>query len=151
MNANITIREMRMEDIDSVLNVEQNSFPTPWSREVFINELTQNRYANYFLILKNNKVIGYCGMWIIVDEAHVTNIAILPAYRGTGLGETLMLKVIEVARAIGAMSMTLEVRISNVVAQNMYRKFGFKIGGIRKRYYSDNKEDAYVMWVKFNE
>lgn len=141
---------MEIDDIDCVLNVEHNSFPNPWPKETFYNELTKNHFANYLLLLHKQEVVGYCGMWVIVDEAHITNIAVLPNYRGHKLGEALLLKAIDTAKALGARSMTLEVRVSNIVAQNMYEKFGFKIGGVRKHYYSDNGEDAYVMWVNFN-
>ena len=84
----------------------------------------------------------------MIDEAHVTNIAILPEYRGKKLGEALMRKCFEVAKDMGAKSMTLEVRVTNYIAQSLYRKFGFQNGGIRKNYYTDNHEDALVMWVK---
>ena len=94
-------------------------------------------------------VIGYCGVWIVIDEAHITNIALLPEYRGRKLGEALLRKIIEVAIERGAKTMTLEVRMSNMIAQSLYRKLGFQGGAIRKRYYTDNQEDALVMWVNF--
>lgn len=150
MKKDISFRPMTVDDIDSVLHVEHHSFPNPWTRETFYNELTRNRFANYLLLLHSDTVIGYCGMWIIVDEAHITNIAVLPNYRGQNLGEALLIEAMETAKALGVRSMTLEVRVSNRVAQNLYEKLGFKIGGIRKHYYTDNGEDAYVMWVKFN-
>ena len=82
-----------------------------------------------------DKLVGYCGVWIVIDEAHITNIAILPGYRGKRLGEALMRKVIEIVKERGAKTMTLEVRVSNMIAQSLYRKFGFQAGGIRKGYY----------------
>ena len=99
------------------------------------------------VIEEENQVIGYCGVWVIVDEAHVTNIAILPQHRGRKLGEALLKRVIEVTKEMGAIKMTLEVRASNHVAQSLYRKLGFLDGAIRKGYYPDNQEDALVMWV----
>jgi [ribosomal protein S18]-alanine N-acetyltransferase len=141
-------RYMREEDIDQVLEVELASFATPWSRDAFYNELTNNQFATYIVLEENDKIIGYCGVWIVVDEAHVTNIAILPDYRGKKLGQILMSKLIEVAIEKGAKSMTLEVRVTNDPALALYRKFGFQNGGIRKNYYSDNQEDALVMWVR---
>jgi [ribosomal protein S18]-alanine N-acetyltransferase len=96
---------------------------------------------------EGENIIGYCGTWIVIDEAHVTNIALLPDYRGKGLGELLLRNVMDVLRKLGATSMTLEVRVSNHIAQSLYQKLGFKPGGIRKNYYSDNNEDALVMWV----
>ncbi|NMO75925.1 ribosomal protein S18-alanine N-acetyltransferase [Bacillus sp. UniB3] len=139
---------MTVADIDNVFLIETISFPTPWSKEAFYNELTQNRFAKYIVIQYEEELVGYCGVWIVVDEAHITNIAILPEYRGRKLGETLLTKVMEEARKMGATSMTLEVRVTNVVAQNLYRKLGFQNGAIRKKYYTDNQEDALVMWVK---
>lgn len=141
---------MTVQDIDAVCIIDQQSFPNPWSKEIFYQELLHNDYALYLLMIHNEHVIGYSGMWIIADEAHITNIAVLPKYRGKKLGEALLKKTIEVAKKHEATSMTLEVRVSNVIAQNLYKKFGFQIGGLRKRYYTDNHEDAYVMWVKLN-
>ena len=141
-------RYMTIEDIDNVYKIETVSFSTPWSKEAFYNELTQNRFAKYIVIQHEEELVGYCGAWIVVDEAHITNIAILPEYRGMKLGETLLKKVMTEAKRLGAKSMTLEVRMSNMIAQNLYRKLGFQNGAIRKNYYTDNHEDALVMWVK---
>jgi [ribosomal protein S18]-alanine N-acetyltransferase len=138
---------MREEDIDQIVNIEKLSFATPWSKESFYNELNKNQFATYVVIEDSEKIIGYCGVWLIVDEAHITNIAILPEYRGRKLGDALLAKVITTVKEMGAKSVTLEVRVTNTVAQNLYRKFGFENGGIRKNYYSDNQEDALVMWV----
>jgi ribosomal-protein-alanine N-acetyltransferase len=138
---------MNEEDIDDVLEIEHKSFATPWSREAFFNELTQNQFALYVVLEEENKVIGYCGAWIVVDEAHITNVALLPEYRGRKLGEALMRKLMEIASEMGAITMTLEVRVSNFTAQALYRKLGFQNGAIRKNYYTDNQEDALVMWV----
>jgi [ribosomal protein S18]-alanine N-acetyltransferase len=140
-------RKMREEDIDQILEVEHASFTTPWSREAFYNELHNNRFAVYLVLEENNKILGYCGAWIVIDEAHVTNVAILPEFRGRKLGEAIMRRMMSVAREMGAKSMTLEVRVTNHVAQSLYRKLGFQDGGIRKNYYSDNQEDGLVMWV----
>lgn len=147
MNNTIAFREMTVDDLDDVMEVELNSFATPWSRDAFFNELTKNQFAHYLVVEVDQKVVGYCGVWIIVDEAHITNIALLPDFRGMRLGEALMARIIELAKRIGAMRMTLEVRVSNVRAQSLYRKFGFEKGAVRKQYYSDNLEDALVMWV----
>ncbi|ULT57297.1 ribosomal protein S18-alanine N-acetyltransferase [Neobacillus drentensis] len=140
-------RFMREEDIDQVLEVEHASFTTPWSREAFFNEIHNNKFAVYIVLEENEKIVGYCGTWVVIDEAHVTNIAIRPEYRGKKLGEALLSKLISTTREMGVRSMTLEVRVTNHVAQSLYRKFGFQNGGIRKNYYSDNQEDALIMWV----
>jgi [ribosomal protein S18]-alanine N-acetyltransferase len=146
-----SFRFMTEEDIDQVLVIEHKSFTLPWSRDAFTNELTKNQFAVYLVLEEDGVVIGYCGAWIVVDEAHVTNIAVLPEYRGKKLGEALMKKMMEAARELGAVTMTLEARVTNIAAQSLYRKLGFQNGGIRKNYYTDNQEDAIVMWVKLDE
>ncbi|WP_306010571.1 ribosomal protein S18-alanine N-acetyltransferase [Bacillus sp. MMSF_3328] len=146
-----SLRFMAEEDIDQVLVIEHKSFTLPWSRDAFINELTKNQFAVYLVLEDDDAVIGYCGAWIVVDEAHVTNIAVLPEYRGKKLGEALMKKMMEAAKELGAVTMTLEARVTNIAAQSLYRKLGFQNGGIRKNYYTDNQEDAIVMWVKLDE
>nr|WP_111646487.1 ribosomal protein S18-alanine N-acetyltransferase [Anoxybacillus vitaminiphilus] len=143
----ITFRQMTLDDLDDVLKIEHASFTLPWSRESFYNELVHNKYSNYIVMEWNGQVIGYCGMWLVIDEAHITNVAVLPEFRGKKLGEALMRKAMETAKERGAKTMTLEVRVSNHVAQSLYRKLGFLNGGIRKQYYTDNQEDALVMWV----
>lgn len=148
MEESIVFRLMREEDIDQVVEIEQASFTTPWSREAFYNEMNHNKFAVYLVIEQQDKLIGYCGVWIVVDEAHVTNVAVLPEYRGKKLGEALMRNLMSIARDKGARTMTLEVRVSNFVAQSLYRKLGFQDGALRKKYYTDNQEDALVMWVK---
>jgi [ribosomal protein S18]-alanine N-acetyltransferase len=140
-------RYLKEEDIDQILKIEELSFATPWTRQSFENELNLNQFAVYLVLEKEGQVIGYCGMWLIVDEAHITNIAVLPEFRGQKLGEGILRMIMEVAKKRGAKTMTLEVRVSNTVAQSLYRKLGFMNGGIRKNYYTDNYEDALVMWV----
>ncbi|MBE2906048.1 ribosomal protein S18-alanine N-acetyltransferase [Anoxybacillus flavithermus] len=139
---------MTLQDLDRIIEIEQRSFTLPWSRSSFHQELTNNPYARYIVMEHDGQIIGYCGMWLVMDEAHITNIAVLPEFRGKKLGEALMKQAMALAREEGAKTMTLEVRVSNIVAQSLYRKLGFLNGGIRKRYYSDNQEDALVMWVK---
>lgn len=143
----INFRPMTLDDLDGVLVIEKASFTLPWSREAFYNELVHNRYAKYVVMEHDGRLVGYCGMWVVVDEAHITNVAVLPEYRGKKLGEALMRKMMDMAKQLGAVTMTLEVRVSNEVAQSLYRKLGFLNGGVRKRYYPDNQEDALVMWV----
>jgi [ribosomal protein S18]-alanine N-acetyltransferase len=143
-----TFRLANASDIDDILGIEQASFAVPWSREAFYREIVENQFAYYLVIEDSFQPIGYCGIWLVMDEAHVTNIAILPSYRGRKLGELLMKEAIKLAKRHGAATMTLEARVSNHVAQNLYKKLGFQAGGIRKNYYSDNGEDALVMWVE---
>lgn len=92
-------------------------------------------------------IVGFAGLWLMVDESHITTIAVHPDYRGQGVGETLLSALIGISYDIGARMVTLEVRVSNAIAQNLYRKYGFKEAGVRRRYYSDNHEDAYIMWT----
>lgn len=143
----ITVRRMNVLDIDGVLAVEQEAFSTPWSREGFVNEMS-NELAYYLVLVEAGNIIGYAGMWLIVDEAHVTNVAVLAAYRGKKLGEKLMTALLEHAKRRGASRMTLEVRESNEVALGLYSKFGFAAQGRRRNYYTDTKEDALVMWCE---
>ncbi|WP_374721774.1 ribosomal protein S18-alanine N-acetyltransferase [Peribacillus tepidiphilus] len=147
MSQTMTFRLMTEDDIDEVLVLERRSFTLPWSREAFYNELNHNQYALYIVLEDEGKIVGYCGAWLVIDEAHITNIAILPEYRGRRLGEGLLRKMMDIAIERGAKVMTLEVRVSNIIAQSLYEKLGFQKGGIRKRYYTDNGEDALVMWV----
>ena len=138
---------MTVDDLDAVMEIEDQSFSIPWSRDAFLNEIEHNHLSTYLVAEDGNMLAGYCGVWLVVDEAHITNVAVLPDYRGRGLGEALMRKIMSIAIEFGARVMTLEVRVSNTPAQHLYRKLGFQDGGIRKRYYSDNQEDALVMWV----
>jgi len=143
----ITIKPMRLEDINGVLEIEQMSFPTPWPRDAYYHELRENRLACYLVAQETHRVVGYAGMWVILDEAHVTTIAVDPVHRRRRIGERLLVALIDEAMKRGARWVTLEVRKSNYGAQTLYRKYGFKDIGIRKGYYSDNREDAIVMWT----
>lgn len=138
---------MSVYDIDGVYKVELKSFATPWTKDAFYYELTNNPYAHYLVMKENERVIGYCGIWIVMGEAQITNIAIDPDCRGRKLGDLLLAKAMEYCKMVGATTVSLEVRVSNIVAQSLYRKHGFQNGGIRKNYYVDNHEDALVMWV----
>lgn len=142
---------MGSQHLDGVLAIERSSFPTPWSRASFLNELYTNNYAFYYVCLWENKVVGYAGMWIILDEAHITNIAVHPDFRRCGIGELLLDTLIKEAVKLGAERMTLEVRISNIPAQRLYEKKGFVRSGIRKGYYTDNREDAIIMWKTLHQ
>lgn len=134
-------------DVDGVLAIEEQSFTTPWSREAFESEMTENDLAHYLVVSYGKRLVAYAGAWLILDEAHVTNVAVLPKYRGKGIGKLLLTALITYLKAKGADRMTLEVRKSNEVAKKLYKKFGFKAKGLRKQYYSDTHEDAIIMWV----
>ncbi|APC47118.1 ribosomal protein S18-alanine N-acetyltransferase [Virgibacillus halodenitrificans] len=145
--AEIVIRKMHIIDVDAVMEVENATFSTPWTTDIFYQELVDNDYAHYFVMEADKKIIGYVGLWLVIDDAQITNIAIMPGYRGNKLGEKLFGFTIQQILLLGGTRLSLEVRKSNTIAQRMYRKFGLVPGGIRKNYYTDNQEDAIVMWV----
>lgn len=142
----VALASMRLEDIPRVLEIERQSFRTPWPRDAYTHELTENRLAAYLVARADDDIVGFAGMWVILDEAHITTIAVDPAYRGQHVGERLLVGLIDSALSRGARWMTLEVRKSNDTAQALYKKYGFREIGVRKGYYSDNREDAIVMW-----
>ncbi len=145
----INIIYMNLEHIDEVSELEQMCFYTPWTKKDFIKEISENKLAIYIVAIDNKKVVGYAGMWHIVDEGHITNIAVMPQYQHCGVGSELIKKLIDIAVAKKMVGLTLEVRIGNLSAQKLYTKFGFRPEGIRKRYYSDTGEDAIIMWKYF--
>lgn len=142
---NIELSSMTIEDVDGVCEVENLSFKTPWSKESFITELG-NDMARYIVAKLDDRVIGYGGMWFVIDEAHVTNIAVHPDFRGRKIGDKLVASMIDNAKKENIEKMTLEVRPSNTEARNLYKKYDFKDCGIRKGYYSDSGEDGIIMW-----
>ncbi|WP_025782792.1 ribosomal protein S18-alanine N-acetyltransferase [Sporosarcina sp. D27] len=144
----IVYRQMMEKDIEEVVATETEVFTTPWSAEVFTHELTGNDYATYIVAECENEVVGHVGMWVVLDECHITNVAVRKHRQGLGIGEALMRQAMELCRNNGVVAMSLEVRVSNETAKNLYRKLGFQEGGIRKNYYSDDHEDALVMWVE---
>jgi [ribosomal protein S18]-alanine N-acetyltransferase len=141
----VNIERMKLEHIDEVEAIEKTVYPSPWSKNAFLSEIKENSFASYFVALKDGRVIGYAGIWIILDEAHITNLAVHPDYQRLYIGSALLQQQIHEALANGATRMTLEVRFSNLNAQNLYAKFGFVPRGVRTRYYSD--EDALIMWL----
>lgn len=146
MNGGIVVRPMTIEDLDGVMSVEFDSFLTPWSRSAFEEELAQNRLARYLVAEENGTVIGYAGTWLVINEAHVTNVAVSGQRRRQGIGRLLMEKLMDLARENGMESMTLEVRVSNEAARMLYQQMGFVEAGLRKNYYSETKEDALILW-----
>lgn len=174
------VERMELEDIPQVLEIDRESYTTPWPASAYRREIIHNRNAHYFVIRelapgeedvalepeedqrgrrplgflpwprreeipRPGRIVGYAGMWLVLDEAHITTIAMRETYRGRGLGELLLASSITAAMEMGSDRVTLEVRVSNAVAQNLYRKYGFREEGVRPRYYSDNNEDAYIM------
>lgn len=146
--SDISIRAMTLEDLEYVVIIESKSFTSPWSKALYQKELVQNHFAHYYVIEVDQEIIGFCGVWLVLDEAQVTNIAIDPSQRGKGYGTILFQYMLNQVIRKGATNLSLEVRKSNKTAQAMYKKFGLECAGIRKHYYTDNNEDAIVMWVR---
>ena len=141
----VVIAAMRLEDLDEVQRIEQASFTTPWPENAYRSELMTNRLASYLVARIGGRIVAYGGMWLMVDEAHITTFAIHPAWRRQRIGERLLLAFLDLARDRHAREATLEVRLSNLAARRLYEKYGFRPVGIRPRYYSDNGEDALIM------
>lgn len=148
-NLNVKIRPMRKEDIDSVISVEAMAYGEHhWSKDSFLSELS-NDLAKYFSVFnENDELIAYCGSWHILEEAHITNIAVSTDYRRKHIGEALLKTVIDECYKNMVKYITLEVRASNNPAIALYEKYGFKSLGLRKGYYQDNNEDALIMWTE---
>jgi [ribosomal protein S18]-alanine N-acetyltransferase len=141
----VQIDAMTAADIAAVHRIERASFPVPWPDYAFRQELETNRLAHYLVVRVGGKAIAYAGIWLMVDEAHITTFAVLPEWRRRGIGGRLLLGLLRLAAEHGARVATLEVRISNVAARGLYQRFGFRPVGVRPRYYSDNAEDALIM------
>jgi ribosomal-protein-alanine N-acetyltransferase len=162
------VQRMTLRDIPEVMAVEKASFPSPWSATAYRHELTHNDRSHYIVVRQRGSpraqprrgwfdrwlkrpasqlppVIGYGGFWVLGEEAHISTIAVHPNWRGHGIGELLLVAMLDLAVTLDAQVVTLEVRVSNVVAQNLYRKYQFEAAGRRRRYYRDNGEDALIM------
>jgi ribosomal-protein-alanine N-acetyltransferase len=136
---------MTLDDLPAVQAIEQASFTSPWPADAYRNEILGNRMATYLVARSGGDLVGFAGTWLMVDEAHITTFAVHPAWRRQGIGERLLLTVLDVAIARHAREATLEVRLSNVAARRLYEKYGFRPVGLRPRYYTDDGEDALIM------
>ncbi|WP_313344895.1 ribosomal protein S18-alanine N-acetyltransferase [Sedimentibacter sp.] len=141
------VRGIRRDDLDQITEIEKTCFSLPWSKESYEREL-ENKLAYYQCAEENEVILGYMGMWRILDECHITNVAVLPQYRKKGVATHLINKMIEICKCSEITQMTLEVRESNIPAINLYKKFGFLEAGKRPRYYQVPIEDAIIMWKK---
>lgn len=144
--ANLILKEMDFSDLEGVYEVSSLSLKETWSLNSIEKELN-NKLATYIVCLEDSKVLGFAGSWLIASEGQITNVAVHPNSRGKGIGKYLMEKLIFVLKNKGCTDITLEVRKSNIIAQNLYKSLGFKQEGIRKNFYEDNKEDAIIMWL----
>ena len=145
LTARVAIASMTMDDVPAVHEIERLSFATPWPAYAFQQELSGNRLARYLVARAGGTVVAFAGVWLMVDEAHITTFGVHPDWRRQGVGRQLLLAVMETGAALGARRLTLEVRAGNSAAQALYRSFGFEAVGRRRAYYTDDGEDAIVM------
>ncbi len=143
------IESLKNEHIDDVMVIEEDSFSIPWTKDMLIDDL-KNPMSIYLCASVDGVVCGYAGMWHIVNEGHITNIAVKREYRNRGIGRELLKSLFIIAEEREMIGLSLEVRISNITAQRLYTSLGFKPEGIRKGYYNDTKEDAIIMWKYFD-
>jgi ribosomal-protein-alanine N-acetyltransferase len=141
----VSIEPMGLDDLPTVQTIEEASFTTPWPPHAYRSEIETNRLAQYIVARVGGEVVAYAGMWMMVDEAHITTFAVHPRWRRQRIGERLLLTLLDLARGRRAREATLEVRLSNLPARRLYEKYGFRPVGLRPRYYSDDNEDALIM------
>ena len=144
----LTTALMTLSDVDAIHEIEEQSFAVPWTKAAFIKEVTENACARYVVLREDDVPVAYAGTWLVMDEGHITNIAVKKEKRGLGYGELVTGALIQLAADTGISWMTLEVRRSNEAAISLYKKLGFTEVGYRKRYYPDNQEDALVMLLE---
>lgn len=142
----LIVRKGVAEDAAAVAELEQLCFAVPWSRESIIRDLTENELAEYIVAELDGRIVGYVGLWVVVDEGHINNVAVSPAFRRRHIAAALIEAVLRFAENAGVKGFTLEVRTGNEPARRLYEKFGFQQAGVRKGYYEDNGEDAVIMW-----
>jgi ribosomal-protein-alanine N-acetyltransferase len=145
--ATVRIERMRRRHVRSVLAIEQQVFPRPWSAALYLSEISQPATRAYIVALVDGAVVGYAGCMIVAGEGHVTTVGVDPTWQGRRVGMRVVYEIVREARRRGATALTLEVRVSNHRAQQLYRLFGFAPAGIRKNYYAEVNEDAIVMWA----
>ncbi len=144
MTASISLRPFTRRDLDAAVALEAATYAQPWNRQMFQEELAAPG-RTYVVAERDGGIVGYAGLMVVGDEAHVSTLVVSVDERQTGVGTRLMLRLVDTAVVAGARSLTLEVRSSNQPAQALYHRFGFTAVGVRKRYYQD--EDAMIMWV----
>lgn len=143
------ILKMTYEDVSDVWKIEEESFTVPWTKEDFEREMKENKMAVYFVARINNEAAGYAGMWHVINEGHITNVAVAERFRGKGIGKLLMEALFKEADEREMIGITLEVGVNNHIAQKLYNGLGFKEEGRRKNYYEKTNEDALIMWKYF--
>lgn len=140
------IRNAEVEDAIVLAGLDKLCFSEPWSYESFKKEIIENDLAIYIVAEIGKQIVGYAGIWLIMDEGHITNVAVIPEFRRKGIAKALIEVLINICESENIIAETLEVRASNEPAKNLYAQYGFKEAGIRKGYYEDNHEDAIIMW-----
>lgn len=141
------IRIMEESDLNEVVAIEKASFTLPWSRELFLKDVKENNNAHYFVLREEGKLSAYGGFWLLLDEINIVTIAVHPEKRKSGLGGQILKTLLTEGVKLRASLATLEVRVGNTSAIKLYERFGFIQIAVRKKYYSDNGEDALVMWL----
>ncbi|MGH9001242.1 MAG: ribosomal protein S18-alanine N-acetyltransferase [Acidimicrobiia bacterium] len=144
----VKVLAMRRRHLRSVLRIESKAYPVPWSMSLFLSELALRSSRAYYVAYVGRQLVGYAGLMMTLDAGHVTTIAVDAAWHRHRIGSRLLLALVREALRRGATSLTLEVRLRNRAAQNLYRRFGFRPVGVRKNYYAETKEDALVMWAE---
>jgi [ribosomal protein S18]-alanine N-acetyltransferase len=142
----LTIRPLQATDIEAVSRIDRQSFATPWSTQFYLNELV-NKVAKMFVAIYQTEIVGYAGIQVVMDEGHITTLAVAKEHRGQKIGEHLLVTALEAAMGMGAEHMTLEVRMNNTAARALYTKYGFVSVAKRKGYYADVGEDADILWA----
>lgn len=142
----LMIRKGSAADIDAIAALEQECFASPWSRESLYHDLAENQLSTYFVAELQGQIVGYVGIWMIMDEGHINNVAVSPSYRRQHIGSALIAAMLRSTEEAGIKSHTLEVRAGNRAAKGLYENYGFKEAGVRKGYYEDNGEDGIIMW-----
>ncbi|MHB8294251.1 MAG: ribosomal protein S18-alanine N-acetyltransferase [Acidimicrobiales bacterium] len=144
----VQLMPMRRRHLRQVMRIESRVYPRPWSLSLFLSEMALRSSRAYYVARVGGVVVGYCGLMISAEDAHVTNIAVDPDWHRHKIATQLLLNACMVARQRGVSNLTLEVRVGNAGAQELYRKFGFVAAGVRKNYYTETNEDAIVMWAR---
>lgn len=143
----IVVTPMRRRHLRQVLRIDHAVYPRPWSLALYLRELSTTEGRSYLVARRGSDVVGYAGVMAILEDAHITTVAVTPAHQRRGIATRLLLVLLREALALGAERVTLEVRASNRGAQALYSRFGFAPSGVRKAYYADNREDAVIMWA----
>ena len=144
----IDLQPMRRRHIPQVLEIERRVYPRPWTMTLFLSEIVQRSTRFYIVARVRRRVVGYAGLMVFGDEAHVTNIAVDPDVQRRKVASRLLFALVTEARRREASACTLEVRVANHKAQRLYQQFGFAPVGIRKNYYAETGEDALIMWAE---